>query len=65
MLIYAEALATEPCRIAEKHIKHLREVGFDDEAILDINLISSYFSFVNRLSCGLGVELEDYLVNSK
>jgi len=38
----------------------LREVGFSDEAILDINQVTSYYAFVNRLADGLGVELEGF-----
>lgn len=60
MLNYAETLAKESWQINKEHIKDLREVGFDDEAILEINLVASYYSFVNRLANGLGVELEDY-----
>ncbi len=59
MLHYAETLAIEPWRIKQRHIRKLREVGFDDEAILEINLVASYYSFVNRLATGVGVELED------
>jgi uncharacterized protein YciW len=37
----------------------LREVGFDDRAILDIAQITAYSAFVTRLADGLGVALED------
>lgn len=36
----------------------LRELGFDDRAILDATLTVGYFSFVNRLVLLLGVEIE-------
>ncbi|MCJ2531024.1 MAG: hypothetical protein LN413_01725 [Candidatus Thermoplasmatota archaeon] len=39
-------------------IEDLRKAGFEEEEILDINLIASYFNFVNRVVHGLGVELE-------
>jgi len=32
-----------------------RRVGFNDGDILNINLITSYFNFVNRIALGLGV----------
>ncbi len=38
----------------------LREAGFGDTAILDINQVTGYYAFVNRLADGLGVELEAY-----
>ena len=60
MLRYAETLTLEPWRIKKRYIERLREHGFDDSAILVINLVVSYFNFVNRIADGLGVELEDY-----
>lgn len=41
-------------------VEALRRVGLDDRQILDVNLVASYFCFVNRIVHGLGVELEDY-----
>lgn len=56
MLEYAETLTADPGAIEESDIETLREVGFDDEEILRINLVASYFNFVNRIAEGLGVE---------
>ena len=36
----------------------LCRAGFDDTAILDINQVTGYYAFANRLADGLGVELE-------
>jgi alkylhydroperoxidase family enzyme len=33
----------------------LRGHGLDDRAILQINLIASWFNFINRVADGLGV----------
>jgi hypothetical protein len=33
----------------------LRHVGFDDKAILQINLIASWFNDINRMADGLEV----------
>lgn len=60
MLEYAARLAKEPWVIASQHLDRLRETGCSDRAILEINLVASYMSFVNRVAQGLGVELEDY-----
>lgn len=38
----------------------LRRAGFDDTAVLDLNLVTGYYAFANRLADGLGVELEDF-----
>jgi hypothetical protein len=34
----------------------MRKVGLTDAGILNINLITSYFCFVNRIVLGLGVD---------
>ena len=40
-------------------VKKLQKTGFSDREILDINLVVSYYAYVNRLADGLGVELEN------
>jgi len=56
MLDYAAKLTHSPSSVTEKDVEALRAVGFSDEEILSINLITSYFNFVNRIAEGLGVE---------
>ncbi len=56
ILDYAAKLTRSPSRVTEKDVEALRAVGFHDEEILNINLITSYFNFVNRVAEGLGVE---------
>lgn len=58
MLDYAVKLTREPWEMKETDIQTLRETGWSDSAILDLNLVSSYYAFVNRLADGLGVRLE-------
>ncbi|MEO2185254.1 MAG: peroxidase-related enzyme, partial [bacterium] len=41
-------------------VERLRDKGYKDRAILDINQIVAYFAYVNRIADGLGVDLEDY-----
>jgi alkylhydroperoxidase family enzyme len=60
MLEYAAQLASEPWVMSLDHVLGLRQAGFSDRAILEINLVASYMSFVNRVAQGLGVELEAY-----
>jgi uncharacterized peroxidase-related enzyme len=60
MLDFAEKLARRPEDVRYADHMRLREVGFDDRAILDINQIIAYFSFVNRMALGLDVQLESY-----
>ncbi|MBL7073827.1 peroxidase-related enzyme [candidate division KSB1 bacterium] len=56
MLNYAVKLTKTPKGVHRSDIYALRECGFSDEDILNINLIVSYFNFVNRIANGLGVE---------
>lgn len=60
MLEYAVKLTLEPWNMIKGDVERLRVAGFDDGDILDINQITGYFAFVNRLADGLGVELESY-----
>lgn len=56
-LDYAVLLTQCPHQVEEEDVGRLREVGFSDREILSINLITSYFNFVNRIAEGLGVEV--------
>ena len=60
MLDYAVKLTESPAFMEAADLKPLREAGFDDKTILDINQIVAYFAYVNRVADGLGVELEDF-----
>lgn len=55
MLHYAIKLTNSPADVKKEDIELLRSAGFSDKAILDINLVTSYFNFVNRIALGLGV----------
>jgi uncharacterized peroxidase-related enzyme len=60
MLDYAVKLTRTPWEMKEGDVESLRKQGFSDSAILDINQITGYYNFVNRLADGLGVKLEGY-----
>ena len=55
MLDYAAKLTRTPARMTPEDLDKLRYVGFDDQAILQINLIASFFNYINRVADGLGV----------
>jgi len=59
MLDYVYKLTKTPFNIRKKDIQVLQRIGFSDEDILNINLITSYFNFVNRIALGLDVEFSD------
>lgn len=56
ILNYAEKLTLTPSMVNEYDVQNLRIHDLTDEDILNINLIVSYFNFVNRIANGLGVE---------
>ena len=44
MLTYADKLTKTPWEMIEDDVKALRDVGFSDGAILDINQVTSYYA---------------------
>lgn len=60
MLDYVARLTLAPSTIQEPDIIRLRQAGFGDKAILEINQITGFFAWCNRTVDGLGVELEDF-----
>jgi uncharacterized peroxidase-related enzyme len=58
MLGYVEKVTKDPVSISRADLDWLRAVGFDDTGILQINLIASWFNYVNRVADGLGVGRE-------
>lgn len=59
MLRYAEKLTVEPWNMVEDDVVRLRDAGFNDTDILDINQVAAYYAYVNRTADGLGVGLEE------
>ena len=55
MLDYVTQLTRDATGIGQKDHMRLREVGFDDRAILQITLIASWFNYINRVADALGV----------
>jgi uncharacterized peroxidase-related enzyme len=58
MCDYAQKLTMTPWEISEQDLGPMRAAGLSDRDILDVNLITGYFAYVNRLADGLGIELE-------
>jgi len=55
MLDYVVQLTKDATRITRQDHERLRGVGFDDQAILQITLIASWFNYINRVADALGV----------
>ncbi len=55
---YAKKITIRAAAILEEDILELKNVGFTDGQILEINQVSSYFNYVNRTVLGLGVTVK-------
>jgi alkylhydroperoxidase family enzyme len=58
MLSYVELLALTPSAAREEHVLGLRRVGFSDEEIFEIVMVTAYYALRCRMADGLGVELD-------
>ena len=59
MLEYVVQLTRDAVKITPAYHKRLRGAGFDDQAILQITLIASWFNYINRVADALGVGREN------
>ena len=57
-LVYARKLTESPASVDETDIEALRQAGFDDGQILEINQVTAYFAYANRTVLGLGVSTD-------
>jgi uncharacterized peroxidase-related enzyme len=55
---YVHKLTETPWEMTETDLAPMRRAGLSDREILDVNLIASYFAYVNRIADGLGVGIE-------
>lgn len=58
MLDYVVQLTKDATKIGPADHERLRAAGFDDQAILQITLIASWFNYINRVADALGVGRE-------
>ncbi|HTG72204.1 MAG TPA: hypothetical protein VMB70_00455 [Terriglobia bacterium] len=58
LFTHARRLTYEPASTKEEHIQQLRRSGFNDQGILQLTMLCSYFSFENRVALALGVPIE-------
>jgi alkylhydroperoxidase family enzyme len=55
MLDFIDRMTRDAVQLGPEDIARLREVGFDDTAILQMTLIGSWFNYINRVADALGV----------
>ena len=58
---YAEILTRNQSSLERKHIEELRDAGFTDGEILELNQVVGYFNYANRTVLGLGVSIEEHI----
>ena len=58
MLDYVVQVTKDATKISPADHDRLRRVGFDDQGILQITLIASWFNYINRVADALGVGRE-------
>ena len=58
MLDYVLKLTRDATKIHKADHDRLHSAGFDDQAILQITLIASWFNYINRVADALGVGRE-------
>ena len=61
-LVYVAQLTRRPAEISPQDIDTLRDVGFDDGEILEINQVAAYFGYANRTVLGLGINKEGDII---
>ena len=54
----ADKLSSTPTRIVEEDWQPLRDLGFDDEACLEVAHIVGIFNHLTRLADGFGLQLD-------
>ncbi len=57
-MLYAKKLTLKPAALREIDVIEMRQEGFDDGEILEINQVCSYFCYANRTVLGLGCKLD-------
>ncbi len=61
MLRYSQKLTRTPWKMVEEDVAALRAAEHSDVDILHIAEVVGYFSYVNRIADGLGVQFESWI----
>ncbi|MFT5708464.1 MAG: putative peroxidase-related enzyme [Oceanospirillaceae bacterium] len=59
---YVKKLTTDPSNMHKLDVIELQNAGVDDGEILEINQVTSYFAYANRMVLGLGINTDDDIV---
>ncbi len=54
----AEKMSATPTRMVEEDWQPLRDLGFDDQALLEVGHIVGLFNYLTRIADGFGLQLD-------
>ena len=55
LFAYTRVLTRNPAGVAEADVRALRDAGWSDLDILDVNNLVAYYAYINRVTAGLGL----------
>ncbi|MGN5734505.1 carboxymuconolactone decarboxylase family protein [Arthrobacter psychrochitiniphilus] len=61
-MVYARKLTQSPADMVQTDVQLLREAGWDDGGILEINQVTAYFAYANRTVLGLGCSTQGDII---
>jgi uncharacterized peroxidase-related enzyme len=61
-LLYAARLTANAAGVSEEDVEDMRSAGFDDGEILEINQVTAYFAYANRMVLGLGINTDGDII---
>ena len=61
-LDFVRTLTKNPAGVTENAVQSLRDAGWDDGEILEINQVTAYFAYANRTVLGLGINTEGDII---
>jgi len=61
-LEYAGKLTLDSAGVRREDLDALRAAGFDDGQILEINQVTAYFAYANRMVLGLGIDTDGDII---
>ena len=61
-MVYARKLTLSPADMVQADVQSLRDAGWDDGGILEINQVPAYFAYANRTVLGLGCSTQGDII---
>ena len=61
-MVYARKLTLSPADMVQADVQSLRDAGWDDGGILEINQVTAYFAYANRTVLGLGCSTQGDII---